>query len=202
MLLLAFTIPISAFAGVAILIAYPVVFFIIVPRYADAWYYDRIRRTLAQLADGGKPSSPTKPVSAAVVGLASILLPALVLIAFQASHVDYRPRSEVSEAIALMGGAKTPIAEHFADKGRWPDDLKQVAANTSGKFTDRVEITSGAGAATGAFVMMATMRKDGVRGEVAGKTVQMRSEDGGRTWVCSRGAENGVETRYLPAACR
>src|SRR5688500_5849940 len=101
-----------------------------------------------------------------------------------------------------MGGAKTPVAEYFADKGRWPETFKQVAEHTSGRYTERVEITSGAGAASGSLVMTTTMRKEGVRSEVAGKTVPMRGEDGGKTWVGSRGAVNGVDNKFLPAACR
>jgi len=181
---------------------YPVVFFVLVPLYADFLYYERIKRAVAHAADGGKPSPPTRPVSATVVGLAAVTLPALVLIIYQGSRVDYTPRAQVSEAISLMGGAKTPAAEYFADKGKWPENFKQVAENTSGRYTERVEITSGAGAASGALVMTATMRKEGVRSEVAGKTVQYRSEDGGKTWVCSRGAVNGVDNKFLPAACR
>ena len=202
MLLLAFTVPFSAFLGVAILVAYPVAFFIVVPMYADALYYERVKRAIAHAAGGGKPPPPTRPVSATIVGLGSVLLPALVLMIFQASRVDYTPRAQVGEAIGLMGGARTPVAEYFADKGRWPDTMKQVAESTSGRYTERIEITSGAGAASGAVVMTATMRVEGVRAEVAGRTVQMRSEDGGKTWTCTRGAVNGVDNKHLPAACR
>jgi type IV pilus assembly protein PilA len=202
MLLVAFTMPFSVYLGMLFLIVYPVVFFVLVPMYADALYYERVKRAVAHAVDGGKPSPPTRPVSATVVGLASVTLPALVLLIYQGAHVDYTPRAQVSEAISLMASAKTPIAEYFADKGKWPDNFKQVAENTSGRYTERVEITSGAGAASGALVMTATMRTSGVRSDVAGKTVQMRSEDEGKTWICSRGAANGVDNKYLPAACR
>ena len=202
MLLMAFMMSVSVYLGVLILIAYPVVFFLLVPLYADFLYYQRIKRAVAHAADGGKPSPPTRPVSATVVGLAAVILPALVLMIYQGSRVDYAPRAQVSEAISLMGGAKTSVAEYFADKGKWPDNFKQVAENTSGRYTERVEITSGAGAASGALVMTATMRKEGVRSEVAGKTVQMRSVDEGKTWTCSRGPVNGVDNKYLPGSCR
>jgi type IV pilus assembly protein PilA len=202
MLLVAFTMPFSFHLGMLFLIAYPVVFFVLVPLYADFLYYQRVKRAVAHEAEGGKPSPPTRPVSATVVGLAAVILPALVLLIYQGSRVDYTSRAQVSEAITLMASAKTPVAEYFADKGKWPDNLKQVAENTGGRYTERVEITSGAGAASGALVMTATMRTNGVRSEVAGKTVQYRSEDQGKTWVCSRGAVNGVDNKFLPAACR
>jgi type IV pilus assembly protein PilA len=201
MLLLAFMASVSDYLGALVLVAYLGVFFVLVPAYADALYYRRIKRTLAHIAGGGKPSPPTWPISATVVALISIGLPAVVVTSFKASQA-YVPRAEVSEAISLMGSAKTPVAEYFADKGKWPDNLKQVAENTSGRRTERVEITAGAGAASGALVMTATMKASGVDSSVAGKTVQYRSEDGGKTWVCSRGAVNGVDIKYLPAACR
>jgi type IV pilus assembly protein PilA len=201
MLLLAFMASVSDYLGVLVVVAYLVVFFVLVPVYADALYYRRIKRTLAHVAGGGKPSSPTWPISATVVALISILLPAVVMTSFKASQA-YVPRAQVSEAISLMGSARTPVAEYFADKGKWPDNLKLVAENTSGRNTERVEITAGAGATSGALVMTATMKASGVNSAVAGKTVQYRSEDGGKTWICRRGAVNGVEDKYLPAACR
>ena len=195
----------AAIGGLGMLImllAYLVGFYILVPMYADALYYKRIRRTIAHVAEGGKPSPPTWPIGASVVGLIMIGLPVVLAAISIPTFGDYTPRSQVGEAIALMGGAKTSLAEHFADKGKWPDNLKQVAETTSGQYTERVEIASGAGVASGALVMTATMKKNGVRWEVAGKTAQMRTEDGGKTWTCSRGAVNGVDNKYLPAACR
>ena len=198
--MIVFAMQISEYLGMLILAAYPVVFFILVPMYADALYYRRIKRTIAHVAGGGKPSSPTWPISAAIVGLIAIGLPAIVVTSFKGSQA-YVPRAQVGEAVSLLSGAKTPVAEHFADKGKWPENLKQVAENTSGRYTERVEITSGAGAASGALVMTATMRKDSVRSEVAGKTVQMSTADG-KEWTCRRGVVNGVDDKYLPGTCR
>lgn len=187
-----------------ILVVYLVVFFILVPIYADALYYRRLKKELARPPDpGSRPSSPTRPVSATLFGVTTVALPVLsVAIVVPLGWVDSTARAQASEAIALMGSAKTPIAEYFADKGKWPDNLKQVAEHTSGRNTDRIEITSGAGASSGALVMTATMKASGVNSAIAGKTVQMRSDDGGKTWICRRGAVNGVEEKNLPAACR
>ena len=201
-LLATLAIPVSGTLGMAILFAYPIAFFILVPMYADALYYERVKRAVAHAAEGGKPSSPTRPIAATIVGLAVIVFPALLAAMVVPIFGDYGARANVSEAISLLGGAKTPLAEHFADKGKWPDKLEPVVENTRGKYTERVEITSGAGAASGVFVITATMKKDGVRSAVAGKTVQLRSEDGGKTWTCRRGTVNGVEEKYLPGTCR
>jgi len=185
-----------------VLSAYLVLFFVLVPLYADALYYRRIKKEVERTAAGGRPSSPTRPSSAVVIGLVSVVFPLLFLVVGPAVHVDYTERSQVSEAISLMSGARTPVTEHFVDKGKWPESLKQVAGNTSGRYTERIEITSGAGAASGPIVITATMKASEVRSAIAGKTVQYRSEDGGKTWICSRGPANGVETKYLPGTCR
>src|SRR3982074_3560486 len=66
----------------------------------------------------------------AIIGiLAAVAIPA---------YQDYIARSPVSEAGSLMGSSKTPLAEHFADKGFWPSALSEVLGNTSGKYTDAV----------------------------------------------------------------
>jgi type IV pilus assembly protein PilA len=184
-----------------LLIAYPVVFFLAVPMYADVLYYRRLREEIARESEPGqRPSSPTRPFSATVVGLLAVV-PVLLFVVAQGAYTNYIPRSQVSEAISLMGGVKTPLAEYRADKGKWPADLKDVAGNTSGKYTDRVEITAGAGAASGPLTITATMKASGVNYSIQGKTVQMSSADG-KEWTCRRGAVNGVEEKYLPAACR
>jgi type IV pilus assembly protein PilA len=193
----------SPILGLLMLFAYPVVFFILAPLYADVLYYRSLRKKIArESAPPSRQSSPTRPFSASIAGLVSILIPGLLFVVAQGAYVDYTPRSQVSEAISLMGGAKTSIAEYRADKGKWPADLKEVAQNTSGRYTERIGITAGAGAASGPLTMTATMKTDGVRAAVAGKTVQMSSEDEGKTWTCTRGAVNGVDNKYLPAACR
>jgi len=193
---------VSPYLALAIMTAYMVLAYYVVPTYANALYYRRIKREIARLSTPGKePSPPTRPGSAAVAGTVTIFIPTILFVVAQGAYIDHTPRSQVSEAISLMSGAKLPAAEHYADKHKWPDDLKQVAGNTSGKYTDRVEITTGAGAASGILTITATMKSTGVHSSVAGKTVQLSTEDG-KAWACRRGAVNGVDDKYLPAACR
>jgi type IV pilus assembly protein PilA len=192
----------DGFGMLIVLMAYLAGFYVLVPMYANALYYRRIKRVVAQAAAGGKLPSPTRTGAAVTAGLAVVALPTLLGMVAVPAHVSTSSRAQVAEAVSLIGGARTPLAEYFADKGKWPTNLKEVAENTSGRYTERVEITSGAGAASGALVITATMKKEGVRSDIAGKTVQYRSEDGGKTWICSRGPTNGVENKYLPAACR
>src|SRR3989440_7895810 len=72
----------------------------------------------------------------AIIGiLAAIAIPA---------YQDYIARAQVSEAVELLAGGKTPSAEFYADKGRWPQAAGSVMGNQKGKYTSLVTISSGA----------------------------------------------------------
>jgi type IV pilus assembly protein PilA len=113
-------------------------------------------------------------------------------------YADYTHRAQASEAISLMGGAKIPLAEYFQNQRKWPERLEQVVEHTSGKYTQSVAISKGAGS-TGEIELTATMRIEGVDRRVRGQTVRMLSADGGRTWICRPG---NMPNRNLPGACR
>lgn len=114
------------------------------------------------------------------------------------SYGDYIHRAQASEAISLLAGAKTPLAEYFEEHKKWPDKLDKVSVSASGKFTQSVTISKGAGG-TGEIEMMATMRTEGVDRRVAGQTIRMFSADGGKTWTCRPGT---MAEKSLPLACR
>ena len=183
-----------------VLYGYLALTYVVVPIYANNLYYERLKREFARAEAPDKLPSPPG-LGRRLVAAFVISLPVLFFFWSQTAYIDYIPRSQVSEAISLLGGAKTPIAEYRADKGKWPDKVEQVAGNTSGKYVERIEITSGAGAASGPLTITATMKATGVNSSIAGKTVQQSTEDG-KSWTCRRGAVNGMEEKYLPAACR
>ena len=125
----------------------------------------------------------------AIVGLlVAVLLP---------SYGDYTHRAQAAEAVSLLAGAKTPLAEYFENRKHWPVRLDGVSGN-SGKYTLSVAITRGAGA-TGEIELTATMRSEDVDRRVAGHTVLMISADGGRSWTCKPGT---MPAKNLPAGCR
>jgi type IV pilus assembly protein PilA len=126
----------------------------------------------------------------AIIGiLAAVAIPA---------YQDYIARSQMSEAVSLLGSAKTPFAEFMADKGIWPAAAADVMGNTSGKYTSAITITTGAGI-SGALVLTARMNAAGVNTQIQSKTVTLGSTDGGKTWSCLPG---DVSAQFLPAACR
>jgi len=123
----------------------------------------------------------------AIIGiLAAVAIPA---------YQDYIARSQMSEAVTLMGGAKTPLSEYIADQGDLPTNITDVVGTTSGRYVASLGL---GGDATDVY-LTATMGTTGVNSSIQGKTVQMSSTDGARTWDCSPG---DVEAKYLPAACR
>ena len=115
------------------------------------------------------------------------------------SYLEYTGRAQITEAIELMFGGKTPLAEYFANNGTWPSAVGSVVGTTSGKYTANVSGSS----AGSAYTMIATMKVAGsVSSGVATKTVQLSTPDGGKTWLCKSGGGSPVDLRYLPAACR
>lgn len=130
----------------------------------------------------------------AIIGiLAAIAIPA---------YQDYIARSQASEAVSLMSGAKTPMAEYFSDKGVWPA-VATVAGTTTGKYVSTITSnTSGASGDTGVVTLTATMKGAGdVNKNITGATVIMTSSNGSQ-WTCVSGGTTAINSKYLPAACR
>jgi type IV pilus assembly protein PilA len=130
----------------------------------------------------------------AIIGiLAAIAIPA---------YQDYIARAQVSDAVQLLGGLKTPLAEYYADKGVWPTaTMTEVGANTSGKYVQSVAISANAGASTLTVDVTATFKAANVSKFIQGKTLLLRTEDGGKIWSCTS-TSGTVENKYRPAACR
>jgi type IV pilus assembly protein PilA len=134
----------------------------------------------------------------AIIGiLAAVAIPA---------YQDYIARSQVSESVSLMGSAKTPLAEYFADKGFWPTMLSDVLGNSTGKYTGSVSgVDTGTicGTASG-YSVQATMRTSGVNAGITGRQIRLHTADSGKNWCCTAGAltTTAISSKYLPGACR
>jgi type IV pilus assembly protein PilA len=131
----------------------------------------------------------------AIIGiLAAIAIPA---------YQDYIARSQVSEAVQLLGGGKTPMAEYYADKAVWPTAASSVMGNTGGKYVASVGIFSGAASSVSTLTLRATMKGAGsVSKLIAGSTMVLTTTDGGKTWACGSGGGNNMSQKYLPGACK
>ncbi|MCP5207451.1 MAG: pilin [Hahellaceae bacterium] len=124
----------------------------------------------------------------AIIGiLAAVAIPA---------YQDYIARSQASEAVSLASGGKTPLAEFYADKSRFPTSASSVMGTTRGKYVSTITIGSISGAT---MVLTSTMKSTNVSGGIAGKTVLLTTTDGGKQWTCKVGT---IDAKYLPGACK
>src|ERR1700704_6148396 len=133
----------------------------------------------------------------AIIGiLAAVAIPA---------YQDYIARSQVSEAVSLMGSAKTPLAEYFADKGFWPTNLSDVLGNSTGKYTGTVSgVDTGTinGTQSG-YSVEATMKTSQVNAAITGAKIRLHTLDPGKNGNCTvGGATPALSRKSLPGACR
>jgi type IV pilus assembly protein PilA len=130
-------------------------------------------------------------VVAIIAILAAIALPA---------YQDYVARSQVSEAMSLTSGARTAVAEYYADRGAFPSSnasagLAANAGSINGKYVASVALSTGGH-------ITATLKGAGsVSSKVAGKTfILVPADQGGSiSWTCNTG---DIDDKYLPSSCR
>jgi len=125
----------------------------------------------------------------AIIGiLAAVAIPA---------YQDYIARSQVSEAVSLTAGGKTPLAEYFNDKGSWPTAASDVIGNRSGKYVSIITL-AGATGTTGTISVEARMKDTQVNSAITQGTLVLTSSDG-KQWSCTSG---NLGIKYRPASCR
>ena len=128
----------------------------------------------------------------AIIGiLAAIAIPA---------YQDYIARAQVSDAVQLLGGLKTPLAEYYSDKGAWPTNIiTELGANTAGKYVSSVAIATTPAATGGTIAIDATFKTTDTSALIKASVLQLSTTNGGKTWSCAGG---NVQAKYRPAACR
>lgn len=128
------------------------------------------------------------------------ILAAIAIPAYQ----DYIARSQTSEAIQLAGAAEVPVSEYYRNNKTWPTDLSSLygGPNHEGPVGKFVQSVSPATAADGSFGVIATMKDEGVNRMIAGRSVELWTADGGKTWYCGPASTNPVDPKFLPASCR
>ncbi len=122
----------------------------------------------------------------AIIGiLAAIAIP---------QYQDYTARSQLSEAMTLVGGLKTPIAEAYSQNGAATSCAIPTGAVTSGKYVAGTTATGAADLCT----LQATMKATGVATKVVSATVNMAYVPTTGAWTCTSSAPAEV----VPASCK
>ena len=133
----------------------------------------------------------------AIIGiLAAIAIPA---------YQDYIARSQVSEGVQLLGGGKTPLAEFFADQGRWPNAPGSVMGTLAGKYVASIAYASGSPSASNSstLILQATFKSSGVSKLIQGRSMVHMTTTGGKIWECGAGTGGTpIDVKYLPGACK
>ena len=139
----------------------------------------------------------------AIIGiLAAIAIPA---------YQDYITRGQVSEAVALGGGLKSPLAEYGADKNAWPTLLVaptvtpttgQLNATLVGKYSTVTNTIAGTYPVGQVTVTMNT-------GKASTGVLTYSTNNGGSAWACGNTTVDGytgtgttIDAKYLPNACK
>ena len=138
----------------------------------------------------------------AIIGiLAAIAIPA---------YQDYITRGQVSEAVSLGGGLKSPLAEYGADKNAWPALVAPTATPTSGQLNATLvgkysTVTSSVASTYPAGQVTVTM----TTGKASGSALTYTTANGGSTWACGNttvdtatGSGTTIPAKYLPNACK
>ena len=127
-------------------------------------------------------------VVAIIAILAAIALPA---------YQDYVARSQVSEANSLASGAKTAVAEEYANTGSFSGIDNTTAGladagSITGDYVTQVAVSGG--------VISATMGNS-ASAKVSGDDLVLSPIDqgGSISWTCT---QSDIETKYLPSVCR
>ena len=125
----------------------------------------------------------------AIIGiLAAVAIPA---------YQDYIARSQVSEAVSLTAGGKTPLAEYFNDKGIWPGAASDVIGNQNGKYVSVITLLGAVGT-TGTISVEARMKDTTINSAITSLTLVLTSADA-KQWSCTGGT---LGLKHRPASCR
>jgi type IV pilus assembly protein PilA len=126
----------------------------------------------------------------AIIGiLAAVAVPA---------YQDYIARAQVSEAVSLTTGAKTPISEYYNEKGQWPLVATDVISNPSGKYTSYITLVGPAVGTLGTISIEARMKDTGVSTVINGGTLVLTTSNA-KQFSCTGG---NLASRFRPSACR
>ncbi len=128
-------------------------------------------------------------VVAIIAILAAIAIPA---------YQNYLIRSQVTEGVTLMDGAKVGVTEYYSNKGVFPGTNQSAGVESStsivGKYVSSVAVSSG-GHITSTCNGTANVN---IKGTTVSLNPTVATNTSTITWQCG----GSVKPQYLPASCR
>jgi len=123
-------------------------------------------------------------VIAIIAILAAIAIP---------QYNDYTARTQLSEAVTLLGGLKPTVGEQFANDVSATSCSIPATALSSGKYVDAISAPD-----ANPCVITATMKATGVNAKVASATVTITYAAATGIWDCKTSAPEEVAPKSCP----
>lgn len=130
----------------------------------------------------------------AIIGiLAAVALP---------MYGDYLTKTQVTEAVELGAGLKSPLQAYAHEVGAWPTAIvgplaepaaTEIRGTLAGRYSDV------ATAVAGNFPEGTVEVTMNANSRTSGQTIVFATTDGGATWTCTGG---DVPSQFRPQACR
>jgi uncharacterized membrane protein YhaH (DUF805 family)/type II secretory pathway pseudopilin PulG len=148
------------------------------------------------------PNSTAIIVGAWIMGVLLVLCVFIVAAVAVPAYQDFLARAQATETVLLAQGGKEAVMQYYVDKDAWPAKLQDAydaaAKSPAGRYTQSLESRSSADGIS----IIATFKQDGVRPQLAGKSIEVWTTDNAGTWQCGPGGPDPVDPRYLPGNCR
>ncbi len=127
----------------------------------------------------------------AIIGiLAAVAIP---------QYQNYVARAQVSEAISLLGAAKTPIGEHFTVTGTFPSTAElfalQITSDSTGAVAKAETVDSIVATSSG---LQATLANSNINSDLQGKKITLAYNSANGSWSCSSDVTN---KSLMPKQC-
>ena len=186
---------------------YVAIAFVLAPLLANNFYHRHVTRKVAALGQSGATHEQQLALAAdkggtsvwALVGVAFGgvplvgILAAIVLPAYQ----DYTTRAQISEGLALAGGAKAAVFETYQRTGHLPADNASAGlpplTDISGKYVAAVEVFEGK-------VYIYYGNESHIVIEDSALVLSPSVDTGGTMhWSCG---SDEIANKHLPSACR